>query len=218
MPSIDSLVSRVNAELARVAEKARESQEQQRQGADRSRRLEQFTKASRRLREFVVPRLQVLLDRFAELVQSRPAIESLARQLTMSFKSSVARVVLKWSAAPDPEVRKMILNYHLEILPAWTDYEPHARFEVPLDAMDEEAITAWVDDRIVAFVRTYVGLLAADDGLRDQMVEDPVAKVRFPKVCAQETLEWEGRTYYVLGEETRQEFEMQHGSGPEGEC
>ena len=49
--------------------------------------------------------------------------------------------------------------------------------------------------------------------LKDQMVEDPVAHVRFPKVAAATTLEWQGKTFYFIGEETRREFEKQQGIG-----
>jgi YHS domain-containing protein len=43
------------------------------------------------------------------------------------------------------------------------------------------------------------------------MVEDPVAHVRFPNFAAGATLEWQGQTYYFLGEETRREFARQKG-------
>jgi YHS domain-containing protein len=41
------------------------------------------------------------------------------------------------------------------------------------------------------------------------MVEDPIAHVRFPKFAAA-TLEWQGKTYYFVGEETRREFAAQN--------
>jgi YHS domain-containing protein len=34
-----------------------------------------------------------------------------------------------------------------------------------------------------------------------------VAHVRFPDFAAGATLEWQGKKYYFIGEETRQEFE-----------
>jgi YHS domain-containing protein len=42
------------------------------------------------------------------------------------------------------------------------------------------------------------------------MIEDPVAGVRFPDFAAGATIEWQGRKYYFIGEETRQEFARQH--------
>jgi YHS domain-containing protein len=40
------------------------------------------------------------------------------------------------------------------------------------------------------------------------MVEDPVAKVRFPDFAAGATLKRHGQTYYFIGEETRKAFEQ----------
>ena len=60
----------------------------------------------------------------------------------------------------------------------------------------------WVDDRIVAFVKAYVALVREDAGLKerlkDQFVEDPVTKIRFPKYLASSTLERDGKTYYFV--------------------
>jgi hypothetical protein len=47
--------------------------------------------------------------------------------------------------------------------------------------------------------------------LKDDMVEDPVAKVRFPTFAAAATLEWQGRKFYFVGDETRREFAKQNG-------
>jgi len=41
------------------------------------------------------------------------------------------------------------------------------------------------------------------------LVEDPVAKIPFPKYLAASTLERAGRTYYFVDEDTRREFEKQ---------
>ena len=44
---------------------------------------------------------------------------------------------------------------------------------------------------------------------RQGKLEDPVARIRFPKYLASSTLERDGRTYYFVDEETRREFEKQ---------
>jgi YHS domain-containing protein len=42
--------------------------------------------------------------------------------------------------------------------------------------------------------------------LKDEMVEDPIAHVTFPRLAAAMTLDWQGKKYYFIGEETRREF------------
>jgi hypothetical protein len=39
--------------------------------------------------------------------------------------------------------------------------------------------------------------------MRDRMVEDPIAHVRFPDLAAGASLEWQGQKFYVIGEQTR---------------
>jgi YHS domain-containing protein len=45
------------------------------------------------------------------------------------------------------------------------------------------------------------------------MVEDRIAHCRFPKAAAATSLEWGGKTFYFIGDETRREFEKQQGIG-----
>jgi YHS domain-containing protein len=89
-------------------------------------------------------------------------------------------------------------------------FKPHAEVEFPLNAVDTEAAAKWIDDRIVDFVQTYFAMGENEIYLKDQMVEDPIAHVTFPKLAAATTLEWQGRTFYFIGEETRREFAEQN--------
>jgi YHS domain-containing protein len=61
-------------------------------------------------------------------------------------------------------------------------------------------------------VRAYLSMGEDEFGTQEHMVEDPVAHVRFPDFAAGATLEWQGKKYYFIGEETRQEFARQHES------
>src|SRR4029079_9616832 len=109
------------------------------------------------------------------------------------------------------DATKVVFNYDLEILPVLTQYESHVEQEFPLDSVDPETLARWLDDRIVGFVRTYLSLYENEYYLKKLMVEDPVMGVRFPKHAAGATLEWKGKTYYFVGEETRREFEKKQG-------
>jgi YHS domain-containing protein len=92
-------------------------------------------------------------------------------------------------------------------------FNPHAEIEFPLNALNHEAAAKWMDDRIVEFVQTYFALGENEIYLKDQMVEDPVSHVRFPKMAAATELEWKGKKFYFIGAETRREFEKQQGIG-----
>ncbi len=207
MTDINSLAEQIDAEFTAVAEKSKKFQVQQMQEhKERQQRMEQLGKVFDELREIWRPRLEFLVKKFGDRVQVTPRIVPSTREATFEFQSSLARVRLKFSAYTDPQVLKVILSYHLEILPALMRFTPHAEVEFPMNKIDKEAVGKWIDARIVEFVRAYLAMGENEWYLKDQMVEDPVAKVRFPKLAAGATLEWKGQQYYFLGDDTRREF------------
>jgi YHS domain-containing protein len=162
------------------------------------------------------PRLEVLAEKFSGRVKVSPHITKGLRQATFDFQSTLASVQLQFTVSTDTDVRKIAIDYNLEILPILMKFEPHAQIEFPLDAVDAEAIGKWIDDHIVDFVRTYLSMSQNKYYLKDHMVVDPIAGIEFPKFAAATTLEQRGKTVYFISEKTRSEFEKQAGTGASG--
>ncbi len=212
MPDINSLASRIDAEFSAVEDKVKKFQVEQMEGhKDRQKRLEQLAKVFDQLSAIWRPRLELLVKKFGDRVQTKPRITPSTREATFDFQSRVARVCLKFSATTDRDVQKLILGYDLNIIPVLMHFKSHDEVELPLNAIDKDAVAKWIDDRVVEFVQTYFAMGENEIYLKDQMVEDPIAHVRFPKVAAATTLEWQGQKYYFIGEDTRREFEKQQG-------
>jgi YHS domain-containing protein len=167
--------------------------------------VDAFMPAIAKLRQIWEPRSDALLSRFKDIIHVEEDDDF--TKVTFSFDSSLAQVTLRFSFRHDPEVRNMILDYDLEILPILMKFDSNSTLELPLAAFDEQAATAWLEDRLVSFVHSFVELNKNQHYLNDQMVEDPVARVRLPKVVARETLDCDGRTYYFISAQTRDEFE-----------
>ena len=211
MPDVNSLARRIDAEFSAVEEKVKKLQvEQVQEHKERQKRLEQLGKVFDQLRDVWRPRLELLVKKFEGRVQTTPRIVPSSREATFNFQSHLARVQLKFSASTDRDVQKVILGYDLEIIPILMRFKPHDEMEFPLNAVDKEAAAKWIDDRIVDFVQTYFSLGENEIYLKDSMVEDPIAHVRFPKDAAATTLEWQGQKFYFIGEETRREFAKQN--------
>lgn len=211
MSDINSLASRIDAEFTAVADKVKKFQtEQLVEHKERQKRFELLGKVFDELVAVWRPRLELLTRKFGDRIQATPRIVPSTREVTFEVQSNLARIRLKLSAWTDRDVRKLILSYDLEIIPVLIRFTPHAEVEFPLDAVDKEAAGKWIDDRIVDFVQTYFSLGDNEVYLRDQMVEDPIAHVRFPNLAAGATLEWKGQKFYFIGEETRQEFIKQN--------
>jgi YHS domain-containing protein len=211
MPDIHSLASRIDAEFSAVEQKVKSFQtEKVEEHKQRQKRLEQLEKVFDELREMWRPRLEMLVQKFGDRVKAKPRIVPSTREATFEFQSNVARVQLKLSASTDRDIQKVVLTYDLEIIPVLMKFKSHDEIEFPLKAVDKEAAAQWIDDRIVDFVQTYFSLGESEIYLKDQMVEDPIAHIRFPKVAAATTFEWGGQTFYFIGEETRREFAKQN--------
>jgi YHS domain-containing protein len=208
MAPASSLTERIDAEFS-VAEKrlnqfrAQQIQEYQ----DRQERLKQFERTVDELRGVWEPRLDGLAKKFGDRVDVHPTIEPGRRSATFEFRSNLARVTLRLSVSPDAEVRKMVFTYDVDIVPILMEFDSHMEFEQPLDSVSSVKLAEWLDDRIVNFVRTYLALHENHYYLQDHMVEDPIAKVRFPQFAAAAKLEQNGKTFYFIDELTLSEFQ-----------
>ncbi|MGD9722661.1 MAG: hypothetical protein AB7O59_15115 [Pirellulales bacterium] len=214
MSDVGGLLKRIDAEFAALEQRIKQAQaEKVHEHQERQKRLAAFEKLLAELPAVWQPRLEALTQKFGDKVKVTPKVTSSSREGTFDFQSNLARIKLRLSASTDHEVRKLVLDYNLEILPILMKFDSHKQAEWPLDAVDQQAIAKWVDDRLVDFVKTYLSLHQNEWYLKDHMVDDPVAGIRFPKLAAAATLERDGKTYYFIGEETRREFEAKHGSG-----
>jgi len=210
MADVKQLLERIDAAFSDSDKKLKEFRSKEVQKHEgRQQRLQRLEQVFDQLRSAWRPRLEALSQKFGDRVKVNPTVTPGRRQAAFEFQSPLARIGLRLSALTDTDVTKVILNYDLDILPVLMEFERHAEIEFPLEQVDVEALTKWLDDRIVAFVKTYLALHENEYYLQDHMVEDPVAGVRFPKYAAAATLEVEGRTYYFIGEETRAAFEQQ---------
>lgn len=210
MAAGDSLADRIDAEFAAAESRASEMKNKQvEEFQGRQQRLEKFAQILERLREIWRPRLEALVKKFGERVNVRPQVEPGRRSATFEFKSELARINLRFAVAPDTDVRNLVFTYDLDIIPILMKFDRHDEFEVPLDAADESTLGQWFDDRIVSFVRTYLSLHENQYYLKDHMVEDPIAHVRFPKYAAGATLDVNGEKIYFIDDTTLREFQQQ---------
>jgi YHS domain-containing protein len=211
MADINTLASRIDAQFVAVAEKVKQFQAEQLEAhKGREERLARLGKIFDDMREIWRPRLDLLMSKFGERVKATPRIVPSTREATFDFKSSLAHVRLKLAAYTDVQVRKLILSYDLEIIPVLMKFTPHAEIEFPLESVDKEAAAKWIDDRLVDFVQTYLSMGENEYYLKDLMVEDPIAHVRFPNLAAAGSLDWGGKKYYFISDETRREFAKQN--------
>ena len=207
-PDLARLSGRIEGEFTLSRERLRSIRHQE--PADhrsRQERIALYEKACGALKDIWEPRLQAVRQRLKEGLKVPIFVRANHRQASVAFASSLARIRLSFTAMTDPDVRTLVLEYDLEILPALVCVPTRDRLEQPLQQFDLRRIGEWVDDRVVVFVRTYLSLYENEYKLGTLIVEDPVAHVRFPKCAAVSMLEHRGKTFYFMADSTRDEFE-----------
>lgn len=213
MTDDQELAQRIDAEFAAAETREQEFVAQRAQEyEDRQRRLHQLAHVLEQLPHIWRPRLEALAKKFGDRVNVTPTIEPGHRSAAFNFKCDLAHITLRFSVAPDPDVRNLVVSYDLDILPVLMKFEKHNEIEFALDAVDKVALAKWLDDRIIGFVKTYLALRENQYYLKDHMVEDPIAKVKFPKYAAATARECDGQTYYFLNDATCRDFQNQHPS------
>jgi YHS domain-containing protein len=202
------LLDRIAAEFSAAEQRVKQlrtGKVQEFQG--RQQRLEQFEDTLDQLGGIWKPRLETLAKKFGEQVDVEPNVAPGRRSATFRFQSQLARIDLRFSVMPDEDVRNVVFKYDLEIIPILMKFDSHDEIEFPLDAIDKTALAKWLDDRIISFIKTYLALNENQYYLQDHMVEDPIAKVKFPKYAAGAELELNGKTHYFIDEVTLREFQ-----------
>jgi len=211
MTDLDTLIRRIDQEVGvEVKRQKAEWAEVARTNRERGPRLERYEAVAKHVIELLKPRLAAFIERFKAVVKAEPSVREHTRAMKLTFAATVAKVTLTFEVFPDQDVSHVRLECTQEIIPVVVRYDKQSVFEFPLDTVQDDAVVQWFDERIVAFVKAYMALVRQDadlkEHLKDQLVEDPVAKIRFPRYLASSTLDRDGRTYYFVDEDTRREF------------
>src|SRR5262249_42749465 len=138
---IATLVKRIDDEFSGLKDRIKHAQgEQLHEYQQRQERLIAFDKQLAELTSIWKPRLEALVKRFGDQVTLTPQLSTAGREAKLEFQSNLAQIRLRLSASTDRDVRKLVLDYSLEILPILMEFEAHKHAEWPLESVDREAV------------------------------------------------------------------------------
>jgi YHS domain-containing protein len=214
MADTSTLLNRIDAEFQSVDEKIKQYRtEKALEFEGRERRLEEFAAICDRLQDVWRPRFEALAQRFKDKIEVVPTVTKSRRSATLRFHSNLATFNLVLTAMTDADVRKLVLDYTLDILPILMRFEKNKQLELPLDAVDPAVVGKWIDDRIVDAVKVYLEVHQNAYYLKGHLVRDPVADIEFPRYAAAATLDWKGATHYFISEDSRDAFKRENQLG-----
>jgi hypothetical protein len=198
--------------IASVVDKTKQEQQARlKEQSDRQKLLKEYEAAQAKVVEIAKPRLEVLAKKAGDRASVKPTVALTRRSAAFEFRSPKALIHLTYSVAPDAAVKRVIVEQDLRIVPVLWKFDSHAEFSSPIAPLDEAGLKKWLDDRIIRFVELYVQIHESEILDKAEYVEDPVAKVKFPKFAAGATLEHGGQTHYFIDDKSRQEFANQKG-------
>jgi YHS domain-containing protein len=212
MSDVNELAKRIEGAFSAVKDKAQEQMRQRLQEFQaRQGQLKEYEEAQAQIVDIARPRLEALAKRAGERVKVTSAVSQTRRAATFEFKSSKAKMDLTFAVAPDQELKRAVVECDLKVVPVLWKFDSHAEFATPIDKIDADGLTRWLDDRILSFVGLFLQVHEAEIFDKAEMVEDPVERISFPKFAAGATLEHEGKTYFFIDDRTRAEFARQKG-------
>ena len=132
------------------------------------------------------------------------------RTTTLSVPSSDAcsgKVELSFRLRHDGPIENAIMVYRLEIVPIFIKFDSHDQLVIPIDDPSEDAIAAWIDEKLVGFTRTYFEMYFTEQYQKQSFEMDPVMNIRSPSAFAAGKKEYQGRVYHFFTPEALQAFE-----------
>ena len=210
MGDLQALERRIQQRLKSVEEKDRLQQIQLRaRMAQIEKRHAQFFQLADSLMTDVVDSRMAKLASFFDNAKLSERSDTGKHRSVCQFDHSArypASVKLTLSIARHADIENLLLVYDLEILPIFFKFEGHDQTGFSLNRPNPEQIAGWVDERIFAFVDTYLQLEQTDQYQKSSLVTDPVCCMRFRKNIASAEIEHAGHTYFFCSHGCLEQF------------
>jgi YHS domain-containing protein len=180
----------------------------QQQMAEAEARHQRYTAlADRFMEEVIRPRMEKLKTLFnnARMSEARCSRHTCCCQFEHTSRFP-ATAFLEIGVTRDGEIKTVVLQSQMEILPVFFPVEGKDEFTLLLDQVDENKAAAWVEAKILQFVDTYLRLETTDHYQQENFVTDPVCGMRVNKAFAPAQATYGGKPYYFCVEECRARF------------
>jgi YHS domain-containing protein len=209
MASLDELDRRLREQFAASEERRHTEHEQRRQRLrELEERLGRYTNlADRLVNEIIRPRVGRLAGYFenAHPFQDRNSRHGCAYVFERTPRFP-ATATLEMGVTRDGQAQTLEVYHEMTVVPADGALPRPDRLVLPLADVDEARITAWVEEKVLAFLEAYLRLETADAEQAENLVTDPVCGMTLDKARAPAQMEHQGTVYYFCVEECRRRF------------
>jgi YHS domain-containing protein len=210
MGDLQELERRVEEELSAAEERTQVQDDPRRRSIiEFQQRHEQYTTiADRVLHTIIRPRVHRIAEYFKH--GQVPGCDDAGKGRCVLYLEPTLRfpttAKFEFTVSRDAPCETLIVLSSLEILPVFFPFEGSARLTLPLGRVNDDTVAAWVDERLVCFVRTYLRVEAADQYDTKDLTTDPVCGMRINRLYAAAQSECAGQTYYFCLEDCLNKF------------
>jgi YHS domain-containing protein len=173
----------------------------------RSRR-QQFDEAARSLVATVIkPRLEAVAELFRS---ARTMTDEQACRCWCWLASSDRFPVtakVEFAVEHDETVEHLHVRYEACLMPVFVRFQPHDKLTTRLSETNPEQIAAWVEERILEFLETYLHHDRGQDDLEEDILTDPVCGMRLCRSDVRAQADYRGHPYFFCSTECGGKFE-----------
>lgn len=183
------------------------SEEAERYMAEVARRRERLEHVAARLNETVVqPRLETLASYFANasMTQDEPAGHcSCWFGYCERFPASTK---VAFAVEHDVRYENAVVAYEATMVPVFIKFNEQDKLTTPLDELTDEAVSEWVEERLLEFLDAYLRIDRGGDDFKEEPATDPVCGMRISRSNAAACDSYRGHPYYFCSTDCQRKF------------
>lgn len=172
--------------------------------ANRRERFEQL--ATRLIQSVIRPRLETLAGYFSNANISTKEPTGHCSYWFGYCDRFPASTKLSFAVEHDVRFDNAAICYEASMIPMFIKFNEGDRLTLPLDAVSDDSVAEWVEDRLVEFLSAYLRIDRGSDDLDEEAVTDPVCGMRISRSAAAASYSHCGHPYFFCSSHCKERF------------
>ena len=160
-------------------------------------RREKFdTLASRLIEAVIQPRMETLASYFSNASLSRDEPVGRCSCWFGYCERFPASTKVAFAVEHDVRLEKVAVCFDASMMPVFIKMNEHDRLTEPLDSIEDDAVAAWVEERLCEFLDAYLRIDRGSDEFEEDAATDPVCGMRISRSAAAASDSHRGHPYF----------------------
>jgi YHS domain-containing protein len=170
-------------------------------------RREKFDALAARLIEAVIqPRMETLASYFSNASLSRDEPVGRCSCWFGHCERFPASTHVAFAMEHDVRLENVAVCFDASMMPVFIKMNEHDRLTEPLDSIQDDAVAAWVEERLCEFLDAYLRIDRGSDEFEEDAATDPVCGMRISRSAAAASDSHRGHPYFFCSRECQERF------------